>query len=144
MAAEDDGASLNWGAHEDEIHSLFITQNKTLREVAAEMTKKHGFTARYIIPHTTTAKARRSKLGSMLTTCSERQYKYRFQGLKNVKEDEWVFIEEETRKRDALGKPSVWCLHGKPLPQDRINRGTARVRAVKSGVTKKLSQSECR
>jgi len=79
----------------------------------------------------------------MLTACSERQYKYRFQGLKNVKEDEWVFIEEETRKRDALGKPSVWCLHGKPLPQCRITRGTARVRAVKSGVTKRSSQREC-
>jgi len=62
MAAEDDGASLDWEAHEDEIRSLFITQNKTLREVAAEMTKKYGFTARYVGPHTTTAKAQRSKL----------------------------------------------------------------------------------
>ncbi|KAK0703012.1 hypothetical protein B0T26DRAFT_756602 [Lasiosphaeria miniovina] len=44
------------------------------------MSEKHGFTA------------------------TKRQYKYRFPGLKNVKEDEWAYIEDEIRSRDALGK----------------------------------------
>ncbi|KAK0701992.1 hypothetical protein B0T26DRAFT_757957 [Lasiosphaeria miniovina] len=60
-------------------------------------------------------------------TATERQYKYRFPGLKNVKEDEWAYIEEEIRSRDALGKLSLPCLHGQPLPPGRISRGISRV-----------------
>lgn len=54
-----------------------------------------------------------------LTSSSERQYKYRFPGLKNVKEDEWAYIEEEIRSRAAVGKLSLPCLHDQPLPMSR-------------------------
>jgi len=47
MPTEDERAApLDWAAHEDEIRDLFIPKNKTLREVATEMSEKHGFTAR--------------------------------------------------------------------------------------------------
>ena len=47
MPTEDERAApLDWAAHEDEIRDLFISKNKTLREVATEMSEKHGFTAR--------------------------------------------------------------------------------------------------
>jgi hypothetical protein len=96
------------------------------------MSEKHSFTATYALL---------SFFGhvSNLTISSERQYKYRFPGLKNVKEDEWAYIEEEMRTRDALGKSSLPCLHGHPLPPGRVSRGMARVRVARSGVTKQPS-----
>jgi len=74
-----------------------------------------------------------------LTNSSERQYKYHFPGLKNVKEDEWAYIEEEIRSRAAVGKLSLPCLHGQPLPMSRVSRGIARARSAKAGITKKSS-----
>jgi hypothetical protein len=76
---------------------------------------------------------------SQLTSSSERQYKYRFPGLKNVKEDEWAYIEEEIRSRAAVGKPSLPCLHNQPLPMSRVSRGIARARIARSGITKQSS-----
>ncbi|KAK4446190.1 ankyrin [Podospora aff. communis PSN243] len=115
MAADDEGASLNWETHETQIRNLFISQNKTWKEVATIMSEEHQFTA------------------------TERQYKYRFPGLKNVKEDEWAYIEEEIRSRAAIGKLSLPCLHEQPLPMSRVSRGIARARIARSGITKQSS-----
>ncbi|KAK0617014.1 ankyrin repeat-containing domain protein [Immersiella caudata] len=115
MAAEDEGASLDWETHETQIRNLFISQNKTWKEVAAIMSETQQFTA------------------------TERQYKYRFPGLKNVKEDEWAYIEEEIRSRAAAGKLSLPCLHDQPLPMSRVSRGIARARIARSGITKQSS-----
>jgi len=49
MAPDDDGSSLDWKTHEDEIRNLFISQNKTWKEVAVEMSDKHHFTATYAL-----------------------------------------------------------------------------------------------
>ncbi|KAK1756770.1 ankyrin repeat-containing domain protein [Echria macrotheca] len=112
MALNDESASLDWDAHETEIRNLFISQNKTWKEVSMEMSQRYHFTA------------------------TERQYKYRYPGLKNVKEHEWAYIEQEMRSREALGKQSLPCLHGQPLPPGRVSRGIARARC---GVAKQRS-----
>jgi len=72
----------------------------------------------------------------MVTWTSERQYKYRFPNLKNVKEDEWIYIDEEMQSREALGKASLPCLHSHKLPEGRVRRRVAQVRAMKSRATK--------
>jgi hypothetical protein len=64
-------------------------------------------------------------------THSARQYKYRFPGLKNIKEDEWVLIREEIHNRGRLGKESVVFLHDRVLPEARVKRGVARARVAK-------------
>ena len=53
-------------------------------------------------------------------------YKSRFSNLKNVKAEEWIWIGQEIRRREAQGKESVPCLHRRPLPPDRVVRETAR------------------
>lgn len=131
MAPEDEGASLDWRKHEDKIRHLFISQNRTWKEVAAEMSERYGFTA--------TCALRSQPCFSKLTCSSERQYKYCFPGLKNVKEDEWVYIEEQIRSREALGKQSLAYLHEAPLPASRVSRGIARARAARPGLTRPLS-----
>jgi hypothetical protein len=48
MAMEDDGTTItaaDWQRHEDEILDLFVTKEKTLREVMEHMRNKHGFDA---------------------------------------------------------------------------------------------------
>jgi len=47
MAADDQGASLDWETHKTRIRNLFISQNKTWKEVAAIMSEEHQFTATY-------------------------------------------------------------------------------------------------
>ena len=65
---------------------------------------------------------------TMLTTRnSERQYKYRFHRLKNVSEEDYGDIDDECRRRAAIGKETVVYLHGRPLPLDRLKRGIDRV-----------------
>jgi len=49
MASEDKGASLDWETHEAQIRNLFISQNKTWKEVVAEMSEKHSFTATFAL-----------------------------------------------------------------------------------------------
>ena len=66
-------------------------------------------------------------LTTLMTRNSERQYKYRFHRLKNVSEDDYGDIDDECRRRAALGKETVVCLHGRPLPLDRLKRGINRV-----------------
>ncbi|KAI8659923.1 hypothetical protein NCS56_01210600 [Fusarium sp. Ph1] len=95
---------LDWAKHTDEIHDLFISQNKTLAQVISHMEERHNFKA------------------------TERQYKHRFSNLKNVRADEWIWIGQEIQRRAAIGKKSEPCLLGRPLPADRVRRGTERQR----------------
>lgn len=39
---------LDWGKHGAEILELFVTQNKTLKEVMRYMKERHGFVAKYV------------------------------------------------------------------------------------------------
>ncbi|KXX76215.1 hypothetical protein MMYC01_207884 [Madurella mycetomatis] len=112
MPLDQEGNLLDWDRHEDEILDLFVSQNKTLQEVVEHMRATHNFNAR--------------------------QYKHRFPRLKNMREDEWAYIDEECRRRAALGKQTVVCLHGRPVPVERVNRGVARVR--KNGSTSRIAK----
>ncbi|KAF4463874.1 hypothetical protein FALBO_9297 [Fusarium albosuccineum] len=96
--------ALDWAKHTDEIHDLFISQNKTLAQVVSYMEISHNFKA------------------------TERQYKYRFPNLKNVRANEWIWIDQEIQRRAAVGKKSQPCLLERPLPPDRVMRETARHR----------------
>ncbi|KAK4457279.1 ankyrin repeat-containing domain protein [Cladorrhinum samala] len=104
--------ALDWQKHENEILDLFISQNKSWANVTKHMSEKHGFNA------------------------TERQYKHRFRGLKNVKEHEWRYIDSEIQRRAALGKGSLPYLYDRPLPASRVNRGILRVQGTESRVTK--------
>ncbi len=57
---------------------------------------------------------------------SERQYKFRFGGQKNLKDEEWEFIDRECQTRAVLGKATVVCLNGEPLPPERVNLAITR------------------
>lgn len=46
MPLDHKGNPLDWGKHEDEILDLFVSQNKTLREVVEHMSATHNFNAR--------------------------------------------------------------------------------------------------
>ncbi|KAH7006817.1 ankyrin repeat-containing domain protein [Ilyonectria destructans] len=96
--------ALGWAKHTDEILHLFISQNKTLAQVISHMEEKHNFKA------------------------SERQYKHRFSNLKNVRANEWIWIDQEIQRRAAVGKKSEPRLLHRPLPADRVRRETARHR----------------
>jgi len=61
----DDGALLNWEVYETEICRLFISHNRTWREVAMEISKRYYFTAMYTLPFCLPV--------SLLTGFSERQ-----------------------------------------------------------------------
>ncbi|KAI8714822.1 hypothetical protein NCS52_01203100 [Fusarium sp. LHS14.1] len=95
---------LDWDKHRDEIHDLFISQNKTLAEVISHMEETHSFTA------------------------TERQYKHRFSRLKNVTAEEWIWIDQEIQRLAAIGKKAEVYLLGRRLPADRVKRETARHR----------------
>ncbi len=47
MSLDEEGMSLDWDRHEDEILDLFISQNKPLREVKEHMRKTHHFNPTY-------------------------------------------------------------------------------------------------
>ena len=47
MPPDEEGSSLIWGRHEAEILDLFVTRNKTLKEVKKHMEKEHGLIATY-------------------------------------------------------------------------------------------------
>ncbi|GAB1317713.1 hypothetical protein MFIFM68171_07923 [Madurella fahalii] len=72
-----------------------------------------------------------------------RQYKHHFPRLKNVTGEEWAYIDDECQRRAALGKQTVVCLHGQPLPPERVNRGIARTRtdSSKYRIAKRASQA---
>ncbi|KAK3995721.1 ankyrin repeat-containing domain protein [Cladorrhinum sp. PSN332] len=110
--AEVQNAPLNWDKYENEILDLFISQNKPLHDVAKYMCDKHGFNA------------------------SERQYKHRYKGLKNVKSEEWRYIADELGRRSALGEQCSVYLHGRKLPSSRVTQATSRVRGTGHRVTK--------
>ena len=68
---------------------------------------------------------------------SERQYKFRFGGQKNLTSEEWEFVDHERRRRAVLGKRTVVCLNDEPLPPERVDRGVARSRKNGSAGAKK-------
>ncbi|KAK4223250.1 ankyrin repeat-containing domain protein [Podospora fimiseda] len=115
MATEAEPPSLSWHQHEDEILDLFISQNQSLRNVARHMSQRHGFNA------------------------SERQYKDRYNGMKNIKSEEWRYIAEELDRRSVLGEQCSVYLHGRKLPWSRVYQSIARVRGTKHRVTKPSS-----
>ena len=47
MPPDEEGPALNWGRHEAEILDLFVTRNKTLKEVMKHMKETHGLSATY-------------------------------------------------------------------------------------------------
>ncbi len=48
MSQDEEGLALNWGRHEAEILDLFVTRNKTLKEVKKHMENEHGLIATYV------------------------------------------------------------------------------------------------
>lgn len=48
MPLAQDTPGLDWSKYEAEILELFVTRNKTLKEVVKYMKKRHGFVARYV------------------------------------------------------------------------------------------------
>jgi hypothetical protein len=47
MLPAEEGTPLDWAKHEDEILELFVSRNKTLREVMEQMRTKHNFNPTY-------------------------------------------------------------------------------------------------
>jgi hypothetical protein len=46
--------------------------------------------------------------------------------MKNLKAEDWMWIGQEIKRRDALGKVSEPCLWGRPLPWERVTRELGR------------------
>lgn len=61
---------LDWAKHTDEIHDLFISQDKTLAQVISHMKEKHNFKATYY-PHCNPSR-QIIKLQTNNTTMAER------------------------------------------------------------------------
>ncbi|KAK4149699.1 hypothetical protein C8A00DRAFT_46731 [Chaetomidium leptoderma] len=108
--------------HKDKILNLFISQKKSLREVAAEMNEKVQL-------------SRSVRLASLLwISCSGSITKLTSDAV-TVKGS--INIDSPSSK--ALGKLSVPCLHGQKLPESRMKRRIAQARATGSRITKPLS-----
>ncbi|KAK4034669.1 ankyrin repeat-containing domain protein [Parachaetomium inaequale] len=118
---DEESTPLDWDKHEAEILDVFVTQDKPLKEVMEHMSNKHGFIA------------------------TARQYKYRFNRLKKITDEEYLDIDQECQRRAALGKRTDVCLLGRPLAPERVRRGISR--AVKNNpqsgrIVKRTSKCE--
>ena len=129
-AVPGNGGPLDWAKHEAEIRHLLLKQKMKLPAVRKHMKEKHDFDATYAF---------------LVFLCglisangpSERQYKFRFGGQKNLTGEEWEFVDHERRRRATLGKRTVVCLNDEPLPPERVDRGIARSRKNGSAGAKK-------
>jgi hypothetical protein len=135
-----EGTPLDWNKHEEEILDVFVTQDKPLKEVMEHMKSKYGFIATYAFPESL-------PMGPTTLTSwhSARQYKYRFNRLKKVTDEEYIEIDQECQRRAALGKLTVVCLLGRLLAPERVRRGISR--AVKNNpqsgrIAKRTSKCE--
>ena len=144
MSLDEEGTCLDWDRHEDEILDLFISQNKPLREVKERMRKTHHFNPTYAPSSSPLSSHEHHPWNYQLTgCCRERQYKHRFPRLKNVTGEEWASIADEFQRRAAVGKQTVVCLYGKPLPSDRVRRALGRARSGSAyRITKPSSNRE--
>ncbi|KAK3293096.1 uncharacterized protein B0H64DRAFT_403502 [Chaetomium fimeti] len=115
-AITENEGSLDWAGHEAEIRDLYLGQKWNLPNVRRHMKEKYGFDA------------------------TERQYKFRFGGRKNVTSDEWDFVGRERQRRAALGKETIVCFRGEPLPAERVDRGIARSRKHGSGPNDRVNK----
>jgi hypothetical protein len=134
MQADQDEPALDWARYKDEILDLYVSQDKTLSEVMRHMNSKYNIKARYLILRYLPLRNVPFRCWHIILTSSysERQYKYRLKNLKNVSINEWACIHDECSRREALDKSTVVCLHGRPLPPERVTRGIARARKIVS------------
>ncbi|OBS18089.1 hypothetical protein FPOA_09817 [Fusarium poae] len=88
-----------WEVHKDMIKSLYLEQNKTIKEIETLMSENHQFYA------------------------TEKQYSRKvtvnWQLRKNTKKEEWEQASALVLKRKAEGKPTELTIHGKIIPDKK-------------------------
>lgn len=114
-----------WLVHKEEIHFLYLTENKSREEVMTVMEKSHGFRARC-------ADDRRLiiDLTGFANCCnSKAQYIRKFEQWdfkKNSTDAKWKFIAQKSQKRTLEGKESDIYLDGKLVPRKKVKKEISR------------------
>ncbi|KAK8224653.1 Clr5 domain-containing protein [Phyllosticta capitalensis] len=94
-----------WESHKETIRGLYLVQNKSQKQVMAEMAKHHNFSA-------TAAQY-------------ERQLKsWRFR--KNLTAKEWACVARRVEKRKSEGRASKVFVNGKHVPEEKVRKKTSK------------------
>jgi hypothetical protein len=111
-----------WELHRSTITRLYVEKKLEDEDGLIDtMTKKHGFTARYV--------AQQCSLCRSLTLSSKSQYEARFREWnlrKNLKRKDWQSVIEQVHKRARIGKESEVWLNGAVLSNERVAREALR------------------
>jgi hypothetical protein len=111
-----------WELHRSTITRLYVEKKLEGEDGLIDtMTKKHGFTARYV--------AQQCSLCRSLTLSSKSQYEARFREWnlrKNLKRKDWQSVIEQVHKRARIGKESEVRLNGAVLSNERVAREALR------------------
>ncbi|KAH7133092.1 ankyrin repeat-containing domain protein [Dactylonectria estremocensis] len=103
--------SVNWKLYEQDINRWYLDESKPVRETVQLLKDTHH------------------------VVVTERQFKTKFGGLKNLRADEWKAVIPHIRRREAQGAASVVFLSGKRLKLDSMTRAIRRYSKSRQGET---------
>ncbi|CAM1510717.1 Fc.00g010520.m01.CDS01 [Cosmosporella sp. VM-42] len=101
--------SINWKLYEQDINRWYLDQDKTVKETVQLLKDTHHLVV------------------------TERQFKSKFGGLKNLRANEWKAVIPHIRGREAQGLASVVYLSGKRLKLDSTTRAVRRYSKTPQG-----------
>jgi hypothetical protein len=122
-----------WEHHRKTIEKLYLDEDKTLKEVMSVMADQYGHKGTYVSfspKHVSFDTQQPNRLNSM------KMYKSRITkwGLdKNHKASDMAFILRKKTQRDAIKKPSAFCVRNKPVDMQDILRYVERKQAQDRG-----------
>ncbi|KAH7153345.1 ankyrin repeat-containing domain protein [Dactylonectria macrodidyma] len=94
--------SINWKLYKQDINRLYLDEDKTVKETVQFLKETHH------------------------VVVTERQFKTKFGGLKNLRANEWKAVIPHIRRREARGIASLVYLSGKRLKLDSTTRAIRR------------------
>jgi hypothetical protein len=105
-----------WNSHRDEIHQIYVTEDKTLKETPSAIEQRHGFKARCVPPPVISCRSE--------SLDSERKWKAKLKEWnfeKYVPADEMSFIVAKLGKRKTdEGKDTLFFRGETRITPDRI------------------------
>jgi hypothetical protein len=111
-----------WESHREEMRTLYLLEDKSLRDVISHMENEYNFSAT-CVPNNHFPGSKDS--WSYRKAQYERQFRS-WEFCKNLSSVGWNFVNKRMEKRRRDGKESVLYLYGSEIPHKRIKKEISR------------------